>query len=133
MDLLGGIGFGSKTLDSSNMLSYYLVSFDVSIICGSSDRTVYEVRFFGYSDLISFLHFGTIRWDTGRIFTLLVVFSDRRTVITTIDRSQLEFGGYVSVLFTTLLFTQKQIINMAKCHRCCFRGNAVFNSCVILA
>ena len=75
-----------------------------AIICDSSDRTVYEVRFFGYSDLTSFLHFGTIRWATGRIFTLLVVFYDLRTVITAIDRSQPEFCGYVSVLFTTLLF-----------------------------
>lgn len=104
MDLLGGMDFGNKTLDSSSMLSCYLVSFDVFIICGSSDRTVYEVRFFGYSDLISFLHFRTIRWATGRIFTLLVVFSGRGTVIAAIYRSQLEFCGYVSILFTTLLF-----------------------------
>ncbi len=55
-------------------------------------------------DFSSFLHFGTIRWATGRIFTLLVVFYDLRTVITAIDRSQPEFCGYVSVLFTTLLF-----------------------------
>lgn len=104
MDLLGGISFDSKTLGSSSMLGCYFVSFDVSIICDSSDRTVYEVRFFGYSDLTSFLHFGTIRWATGRIFTLLVVFYDLRTVITAIDWSQPEFCGYVSVLFTTLLF-----------------------------
>ena len=86
------------------MLGCYFVSFDVSIICDSSDRTVYEVRFFGYSDLISFLHFRTIRRATGRIFTLLVVFSDRRAVITAIGRCQPEFCSYVSVLFTTLLF-----------------------------
>ncbi len=130
MDLLGGISFDSKTLGSSSMLGCYFVSFDVSIICDSSDRTVYEVRFFGYSDLISFLHFGTIRWATGRIFTLLVVFYDLRTVITAIDRSQPEFCGYVSVLFTNVLFAKKQIIDMAKRHESHFMGNAEPNSYV---
>ena len=132
MDLLGGISFGSKTLGSSSLLSCYLVSFDVSIICDSSDRTFYEVRFFGYSDLIGFLYFRSIRWDTGRISTFLVGFSDHRAVITTIDRRQLEFCGDVSVLFTTLLFAQKQVIGMAKCCRSYFRGHAELNSCISL-
>ena len=60
MDLLGGISFDSKTLDSSSMLGCYFVSFDVSIICDSSDRTVYEVRFSDIPILLAFFILGPL-------------------------------------------------------------------------